>query len=194
MRYSTGITHSSKSPAIVRVHRYPNQMAEPEIKIEFRGLSVWLSVSEAFALSNDLRVAIVEAKPASAGNPNGPASSRLQEEVDSPTVMHRISPGFDTTAEAYQWAAELAEKFANHEGVRAAAIEELADTLDDGDVRVDSETDKCRECGDGIHLDHAGSDMGVLEGASVWVHDRFYPYGMEPHDPFPVTARTDVGS
>jgi hypothetical protein len=49
----------------------------------------------------------------------------------------------------------------------------------------------CSECREGIHLETAGSDMGVLEGASVWVHDRFYPFGLEPHEPTPLEAARD---
>lgn len=41
----------------------------------------------------------------------------------------------------------------------------------------------CADCGEGIHLDYAGSDMGVLEGASVWEHDRWRSSMVDPHEP-----------
>lgn len=47
------------------------------------------------------------------------------------------------------------------------------------------ERDVCAECGEGIHLEYAGSDMGVLAGASVWEHDRWRSQMLDPHDPHP---------
>lgn len=46
---------------------------------------------------------------------------------------------------------------------------------------------RCVVCSEGIHLEVAGSDMGVLEGASVWEHDRWRSTMFDDHDPRPTS-------
>lgn len=46
--------------------------------------------------------------------------------------------------------------------------------------------DICKTCGENIHLEYAGEDMGMLEGASIWEHDRWRSQVVDQHEPYPV--------
>lgn len=58
---------------------------------------------------------------------------------------------------------------------------------------AEDEPEVCAECREGIHLEYAGADMGVLAGASVWEHDRWRSTMADPHDPRP-SASPDLGT
>ena len=54
MRWHTGTTHTSEIPPKVTIQKYGNPTIAAEIKIDFRGLGVYLSKQEA----SDLAMAI----------------------------------------------------------------------------------------------------------------------------------------
>jgi len=54
MRWHTGTTHTSKTAPKVTVETPPNPACPSEVKIDFRGLGVYLSLEEATALANAL--------------------------------------------------------------------------------------------------------------------------------------------